>query len=178
MTEPTTVPKVSTARRGAISRWLVPILLGMLLGAGLAGAAMFALMPGMMITVHQSKYGLDETVEKLHAAIKAQGWEVPTPSARDLTKSLAKQGVQLGRQVRIVELCHPEYAKSVLTTNRELGALMPCAFAVYEGDDGRIYISGMNTGLMGRMFGGNVAKVMGGKVSADEKEILSAVIKE
>ena len=48
---------------------------------------------------------------------------------------------------------------------------------VYEGDDGAGHISGMNTGMMGTMMGGNIAAVMGDKVAADEKKILSAVVK-
>jgi hypothetical protein len=55
---------------------------------------------------------------------------------------------------------------------------MPCAWGVYEGDDGRVYITGMNMGLMGKMFGGNIAKVMGGSVSKDEARMLARVIRE
>jgi hypothetical protein len=36
----------------------------------------------------------------------------------------------------------------------------------------------MNTGLMGKMFGGTIARVMGGKVSADEKAILGQVVRK
>jgi len=38
---------------------------------------------------------------------------------------------------------------------------MPCTLAVYEADDGKVYISKMNTGLMGKLFGGTVAEVVG-----------------
>jgi hypothetical protein len=52
---------------------------------------------------------------------------------------------------------------------------MPCTIAVYESDDGKIYISKMNTGLMGKVFGGTIARVMGGCVSRDEAKILAKV---
>jgi hypothetical protein len=55
---------------------------------------------------------------------------------------------------------------------------MPCAWGVYKGKDGKVYISGMNMGLMGKMFGGNIAKVMGGTVSKDEQAILKNVIQK
>lgn len=55
---------------------------------------------------------------------------------------------------------------------------MPCAWGVYKGKDGKIYISGMNMGLMGKMFGGNIAKVMGEAVSKDEEQMLKEVIRE
>jgi hypothetical protein len=54
--------------------------------------------------------------------------------------------------------------------------MLPCALGVYEGEDGKVFISGMNVGLMGKMFGGNIAKVMG-NVSDEEKQILQGVIK-
>ncbi len=49
---------------------------------------------------------------------------------------------------------------------------MPLAWGVYEGEDSKIYISRLNVGLMGKMFGGNIAKVMGGAVASEEKTIL------
>lgn len=36
----------------------------------------------------------------------------------------------------------------------------------------------MNMGLMGKMFGGNIARVMGGAVSKDEARMLEHVILE
>ena len=55
---------------------------------------------------------------------------------------------------------------------------MPRAIAVYEGDDGKVHVSSMNMGLTGEMFGGNIAKVMGGAIADDERKILSAVIQD
>ena len=114
--------------------------------------------------------------KQLKAAIETNGWK--SPGIRDMNKTMAKHGVQMDKQVSIVDLCNAKYAKDVLTTNPEVSTLMPCAWGVYEGKNGKIYISGMNMGLMGKMFGGNVAKVMGGAVSKDEKLILNDVIRE
>ena len=134
-------------------------------------------MPGMMIVKHQSRYGsVEETCLKLKEAITANNWQCP--AVRNMNKAMKKHGVIMDEQVRIVELCNAKYAKDVLLTNPEVSTLMPCAWGVYKGKDGKVYISGMNMGLMGKMFGGNIAKVMGNIVSKDEKKILSAVIVE
>ena len=93
-----------------------------------------------------------------------------------MNKSMTKQGVQHGQPVRVVELCQANYAHDVLGGNPEVSTLMPCAFGVYEGADGKVYISGMNTGLIGKMFGGKIAEVMGVKVSRDEEKILEGII--
>lgn len=133
-------------------------------------------MPGMMLTVHESKYSdVERTCEELKKGIEANGWNCP--AIRDMNKSMAKHGVQFYRPVRIVELCKADYAKRVLSTNPEVSTLMPCAWGVYEGPDGKVYISGMNMGLMGKMFGGTIAEVMGGHVSEDEQAILQSVVK-
>jgi uncharacterized protein (DUF302 family) len=94
-----------------------------------------------------------------------------------MNKSMAAKNVTFSSPVRIVELCRAEYAKDVLTTNPEVSTLMPCAWGVYQGLDGKVRITGMNMGLMGKMFGGNVARIMGGKVADEEKAMLAEVIK-
>ncbi len=150
---------------------------GIIIGMLLLGLIVWLSMPRMMLVVHQSRYSsVEETCNKLKNAIEANGWECP--AIRNMNMAMKKQGVEMEKQVWIVELCNAKYAKNVLTTNPEVSTLMPCAWGVYEGKDGNIYISGMNTGLMGKMFGGNIAKVMGGNVSKDERLILKDVIQE
>jgi uncharacterized protein (DUF302 family) len=160
-------------------RWGPPILsvlVGLLLGAAITMVVGWKSMPGLMLTVHESKYSdVDRTCEELRKAIEANGWHCP--AVRDMNQSMAKQGVQFDRPVRIVELCKADYAKRVLSRNPEVSTLMPCAWGVYEGPDGKVYISGMNMCLMGKIFGGTIAEVMGRDVSADEHRILQAVTK-
>jgi uncharacterized protein (DUF302 family) len=151
------------------------LMAGVFLGVALTALAGWAAMPRMMLTVHQSKYpDVDTTCQELKAAIEAAGWSCP--AIRDMNKSMAKQGVQHGPPVRIVELCQADYAHDILGGNPEVSTLMPCAFGVYEGADGKVYISGMNTGLMGKMFGGKIAEVMGTKVSHEEERILEGIV--
>ena len=161
------------------NRWARPIaflVLGVPAGVGLA--ALLGRKPGpvMMLTVHESKYeDVDQTCEALKAAIESQG--LNCPAIRNLNKSMAKHGVHLDRQVRVVEFCKAEYAHDMLKDNPEVSALMPCAFGVYEGDDGKVHISGMNPGLIGKMFGGTIAKVMGERVAQDEARILETHVR-
>lgn len=106
-----------------------------------------------------------------------EGVVLGASAGRNVHESLSKQGVGFGPEVRLVEICREGYAESILKSNRELATLMPCAFAAYKGDDGNVYVSGMNTRLMGTMFGGNVADVLGEQVARDEATILSSVVK-
>ena len=156
-----------------------------LFGAGLAGFVaglvamallVYAVMPGMMIKTYRSPAGVEETVKTLNGALDEQGWS--SPGTMNMNKSMAKHGVELKPEVRVVQLCKPEYARSVLKTDRYVASLMPCAIAVWEGDDGNTYVSKMNTGLMGKLFGGNIAEVMGGHVAGDEHAILQEVLNQ
>ena len=147
---------------------------GFMAGAAVCAAAVVIVMPGMMIVTAPSRLGFEETVEAVEAGIADRGWA--SPGTIDMNRSMAKHGVALEPRVAVVQLCKAEYAKSVLTTDRYVASLMPCAIAVYEGEDGKVYVSKMNTGLMGKLFGGNIARVMGGEVAADERAILAGVV--
>jgi len=149
---------------------------GLVVGALFCAIAIVGVMPKMMIVTQESQLGFDETVAALEEAIPAQGWVVSTVS--DMNKSMARHGVEFGPRVKLVKLCKPEYAKSVLTTDRHVSTLMPCTMAVWEGDDGKVYLSKMNMPLMAKMFGGNIAKVMGGSVARDEHAILSGIVQD
>lgn len=154
-------------------RWAV---VGFVIGMALTAVAVWTLMPSMMIITQQSTLGHDETVAALEKSVVANGWVLS--GVRDMNKSLAKHGVDFKPRVKLVELCNPQYAQSVLASDRHIATMMPCTLAVWESDDGQVYVSRMNLGLMARMFGGNVAEVMAGKVVADEARILDGLLQK
>jgi len=157
-----------------MKRFILGVAAGLVVGVVVSALAGWALLPGMMIVTAPSRLGFDETVAAIQKAIPEHGWA--SPATIDLNKSMAKKGVAFRPRVKVVQMCHPQYAKQVLTTDRYVASLMPCAVAVYEGDDGRVYVSKMNTGLMGRLFGGTIAKVMGGAVARDEAAMLEDAV--
>jgi len=172
--EPTQQDK--TAKRYEGKSLLIGGLVGAAAGAVLCGLAIFTAMPSLMIVTHESELGFDETVSALEKSIADKGWVVSAVS--DMNQSMARHGVEFGPRVKLVKLCKPEYAKSVLTTDRYISTLMPCSFAVWESDNGKVHLSQMNKGLMARMFGGNIAKVMGGSVARDEQAMLAGIVKD
>jgi len=149
------------------------VFLGFAGGFVTALVLLWALMPGMMIVTHESPLSVDETVARLETRAETLGWS--SPGTLDLNKSLAKHGVSLDQQVRVLQLCQPQYARDILVEERHVSSLMPCGVAVWEGDDGKTYVSKMNTGVMGKLFGGVIAEVMGGKVTSDMNKLLAAL---
>lgn len=162
----------STGRGGRIGS----LIGGFALGALTVAIAVWMVMPSMMIVTHESEMGLEDTVAAIQQAMDAEGWA--SPGTINLNKSLAKHGEPFDKQVRVIQLCKAPYAKDVLTTDRYVSCLMPCTISVWEDDAGKVHVSKMNTGLMGKLFGGNIARVMGGKVAAEESRILASVVSE
>ena len=154
---------------------LIAMGTGILIGIVVAGLMIFAIMPSMMLKTYETAYGYDETIELLKGRIDDAGWVVSGVS--NMNQSLAKQGVDFKPRVTLVGLCRPDYAESVLTSDRYVSVMMPCKFSIWEGDDGKIYLTKMNMRLMGKMFGGNIARVMGGSVAVDEEKILDGLLK-
>ncbi|AKJ63586.1 DUF302 domain-containing protein [Kiritimatiella glycovorans] len=144
------------------------LLIGLIAGAAATAALGWMMMPGMMILTHRSPYGLEKTVETLVSNYEKGGWTVQR--IMNIEQSLEKQGKTGVRPVRVIKACRPDYAAEILSEPeaRRVAVMMPCSIAVYEQPDGEVYVSAMNVGLVGRMFGGTIAKVMGGPVAEDE----------
>jgi uncharacterized protein (DUF302 family) len=164
--------KMMTAQRSR-KMWILGIVCFMA-GVLLCGIIAFIAMPSLMIVTKESKLGFDETVAALEKRIIEHGWAIQGGQPIDMNQSMAKHGVTFNPRVK---LCKAEYAKDVLTTDRHVSTMMPCTFSVWEGDDGKVYLSKMNLALMAKMFGGNIANVMGKKVVYDEEKILRDVLK-
>lgn len=175
--EAVTDPAFDKKRPASSGKWkpsIIVMLVGLVTGTGLMALSGCQSMSRRMVTVHESKYqDVDRTCEALRAAIEAQGFTCK--GVLNLNQSMAKHGVHLDRQVRVVQFGRAKYAHEMLADTPEVSAFMPCAFGVYEGDDGKVHISGMNRALMAQMFGGTVADVMGKRVARDEAAIFKAL---
>lgn len=126
-----------------------------------------------LVTVHKSNYqDIDRTCAALQEAIEAEG--LRCLNVRNTTQSVIKGGIPLDRQVRVIEWCKAQYAHDMLKGSPEVSVLLPCAFGVYRGDDGTVYVSALNMELVGKLLGGAVADVMGEQVSRNQAAILTA----
>jgi uncharacterized protein (DUF302 family) len=134
------------------------------------------MMPKLMISTHESRLGFEETVTTLQSAAQGKQWLIP--KVYDMQASLKKEGYADMNKLSILSLCQPEYAYNILKNDSDkfVTAVMPCRMGVYETQNGKVMISGMNMGLMSKMFGGNIANVMGG-VAQEEAEMLAQVVK-
>lgn len=150
-------------------------LKGVVTGAALAGVVFWKAMPQFMLTIHKSRFSVDETVARLEASAKGNGWNVP--KIYNIQETLRNAGFQDMRKIQILSMCQPKHAYQILTNDRDkkVAAIMPCRVGVYEDAHGDVYVASMNIGLMSKLFGGNIAKVMGA-AAKEERTIVGSVL--
>lgn len=148
------------------------LLIGFAGGLLAAGAAVWLMMPGMMLKEYQSPFGVEETVNEIKKRAVAEGWVVS--DVVRLNDSVIKHGGGALPPVRLLNLCQAHHAYRILKEdgNKIVSVMMPCTISVYEKDDGKTYVGTMNAGLMGKMFGGTLATVMGGEVAEQQKRFV------
>jgi uncharacterized protein (DUF302 family) len=149
------------------------LVVGIFSGIVLLGLVGWVSAPTMMLTETLSPYGVDETVEKIKANALAEGWVVA--GVKPLHKSVKKHGGGDLPPVMLINLCQAHHAYKILREegSRIVSVMMPCTISVYQKDDGKTYIGTMNAGLMGKMFGGTVAQVMGEDVAAQQQNFIA-----
>lgn len=146
---------------------------GLLAGIIVTALAAASFMPKLMLREHRSPFDLAETVQRITNNAVAAGWVVSSVSALD--ESVKKHGGDEVRPVRLINLCQAQHAARILNDEqaRIVSVMMPCTIAVYEKADGTVAVGTMNAGLLGRMFGGVVADVMGGPVAPEQREFVA-----
>ena len=145
----------------------------MLVGMALMGLIVWFTMPSLMLIKHQSNQSYDDTVTTLSESLKKkQGWKLL--KVNDYQKATAAFSSM--ERASSMSICNPRYASNILAddANRGVTAFMPLAIGVYEDKAGQVYVSQLNVGLLGMMFGGTIAEVMG-LAGTDISEVIESV---
>lgn len=149
------------------------LLIGLVVGVILVAAIGWQMMPGLMLKEYQSPYGVEKTIETIKKNAIAEGWVVAGVST--LSESVKKHGGGDLPPVRLINLCQAHHAFNILEqdSNKIVSVMMPCTISVYQKTDGKTYVGTMNAGLLGKMFGGRVAEVMGVEVAEQQKKFIA-----
>ena len=145
---------------------------GMVVGAVLMGIFVYLALPRMMLRVNRSVLDFESTVTSIESAASTYKWKVP--KVYDIQASIVSAGHADMTRLKVVSLCQPYHAYSLLQgdDNKFVSALMPCRVAVYESTDGEVFISELDTGRLGSLFGGDIAAVMG-TISEEQERMFS-----
>ncbi len=86
--------------------------------------------------------GFDEAEKRIREKLKENGFGILTEI--DVQKTLKeKLGADM-RRYKILGACNPPFAHKALSTETEIGLMMPCNVIVYEGKDGMVRVSAID----------------------------------
>jgi len=103
-----------------------------------------------MLYVQEASGSIDDVLKKLEEAAAANKFGVL--AVHNLKQKMNAKGVEFGPECRIVEVCNPKKAKSVLETDMSISNALPCRISVYE-EGGKTKVSTLKpTAILG-LFG-------------------------
>ena len=154
-----------------MSQVLIWLVVGVVVGVGLAAAAGVSLMRSKMVVPERSARTFEETCAAIEKEVEAaEGWSFPRESFDMSAKLAEKQAMPDNvKRIRQYSVCSPKVAHRVLGAQPKLSAIMPCAWSVYELADGSVWVSKMNIAMMSKLMGGVVGESMGVVAEADER---------
>ncbi len=149
------------------------IFLSILAGAAVVTSLFIFAMRKYMITAKKIDASFEQVCINIEKAVKTvPGWGHPMPDW-DFHAAVGKTHYfdNLAKK-RIFFICNAGYASRIVDKFHHMGAMMPCAWSVYETATGEVYIAKMNIGLMSKMLFGNILGSTMGKVAREERVIL------
>ena len=109
-------------------------------------------MPSLMLVKRKISRNYEDTISALTEALKnKQNWVVKVVNDYQASTPNFASIERVGS----MNICNPRYASKILAKDADRGvtAFMPLALGVYEDKQGQVYVSQLNVGLTGMMFG-------------------------
>jgi len=130
----------------------------------------------MMFVESPSKYEYEKTIETLKSSLEKNNWDVFT--IIDRTAHYNEKGFEM-TPITTMEICKPNEAVNIIQHDKykSMIPMMPMRVAVYENNNGEVYVSRMRLKMMKKMTGGPIKEAM--KISyVDLEKSVKDVIKE
>jgi uncharacterized protein (DUF302 family) len=150
------------------------IIISFVAGIAITILILYLAAPSLMFREDKSSMDFDNTVKKVEEAATAMGWKIP--AIHDLQATMKKFEKDV-RAVKVFEICHPDHSYKILSSSEEriVSNMMPCRIAVYEKEDGSIWISRMNSGVVAKPLNRLVRETMT-DAAADVELIIAEVL--
>ena len=118
------------------------------------------LMKAAMFKVSRSKHDFEQTVQMVRDNALRVGWDVPW--CFELHQHYREKGLSDMTKVVNMYLCNPQGGYDIMKDDvyKPMALMMPTPVSVYETSGAEVYVSRMNLGRMGAMFGGTVRHSM------------------
>jgi len=121
------------------------------------------------------KLSTDKTVSVAAAALQAavQANHFGVMQVHNLKETMAKKGVEFGRECLIFEVCQPQQAKKVLDQNMSVSTALPCRITIYE-EGGKTILATLKPTTLLAMF--NAPQLEG--VAREVEDTIVKIMKE
>lgn len=90
-----------------------------------------------MLQITESSKSVDQATADLQETVKKHGFGVL--HIYDLKATLKEKGAPIENDCRVLEVCNPQQAQKVLSSDMSMNIALPCRVSVYE-QDGRTWI--------------------------------------
>ena len=115
----------------------------------------------------------DDALARIPEALKTEGFGVLTEI--DVQDTLRKKlGVEF-RRYRILGACNPQLAHQALSTQLEIGLLLPCNVIVYEEPGGRSVVAAVDPLATIAATGGDDLRELAATVRASLERVLARI---
>lgn len=153
---------------------LTGIIIGVAAGLIIGLLIAFFSAPSLMFSEDVYAKDFDTTVANVEEAVLAKGWKIP--AVHDLQATMKKFDKEV-RSVKIFEICHPEHSYKILSQSDEriVSNMMPCRIAVYEKEDGSVWISRMNSGFLAKPMAPIIRSTMS-DAAKDVEDVIAEVL--
>lgn len=121
----------------------------------------------------QSSKSPDVLRADFEEALKARGFGILTEV--NVPEVMKKKGVEFDKDIRILGICNPDYAKKALAANEDVAVMLPCTAVIYGRASGSTVKLGRPTALV-NMFSGEGLEGLGREVETIIVEGLKAAI--
>jgi len=151
---------------------IVILILGFLTGIIFSGIVVNISSVEMKIKEIKSRYDFEKTVSTITDRINSKdGWHVVSVIYQN-DEMQSNGGKSIGK-FDIIQYSNGKYSTDMLVADErgKTGIMMPKTFAVYEKNDGQVFVSTMNGTVMGKIFGGETEKNIE-KVSLEVEDIM------
>lgn len=94
-----------------------------------------------MKQITETRKSVEQATADLQEAVKKHGFGVL--HVYDLKATLQEKGAPIENECRVLEVCNPQQAQKVLSSDMSMNMALPCRVSVYE-EDGRTRIGLMS----------------------------------
>jgi uncharacterized protein (DUF302 family) len=122
----------------------------------------------------ESPLDFDLLTKKIETILQRRGFEIISRVRMD--EFLGEVGQTFTGRYLVFGSCHPEYAQALISTDLNIGLLMPCILVVYECEQGGCKVMIKDPSLMMELIDGPIAIEATIKIKQQMEEVLEEVL--